>query len=132
MSGTSHLLQRARFLRFAVVGGAATVVYAVLAWALTLWLGMPAVPASVASYGFAALVSYFGHRRLTFRSDRPHGEAVSRFLGVTATGYVVSLVAPLLLTDLLDLHAAISIATTCIVVPLLNYVGLSRLVFATA
>ena len=131
MNRTIHHIRRGPFLRFVIVGGLVTAIYAVLAWTLGVQLGVPAVPASLASYATASVASYFGHRWITFRSDRPHGEAVSRFVGVTATGYAVSVVVPLVLTDLLGLHAGISIATTCIAVPLLNYAGLTRLVFAT-
>lgn len=129
---TGHLRRVAPFLRFAIVGSLATVVYAALAWAGIVWLGAPAAPASLASYAVAAFVSYFGHRWVTFRSTRPHGHAVPRFLGVTAGGYGVSLVVPFFLTDLLGLNVAISIAATCIAIPLLNYFGQSRLVFSVS
>jgi putative flippase GtrA len=125
-----RLFHETAAVRFGVVGIAATITYAALAWIATVWLALPAGPSSLAAYGAGSLVSYFGHRAVTFRSERPHREALPRFLGVTVVGYAVSLLIPLLLTDVLGLHPGISIAATCVAIPVLSYLGLSRLVFA--
>jgi hypothetical protein len=37
-----------RFIRFGLVGGTSTVIYAVLAWLFTIHIGMPAVVGSIA------------------------------------------------------------------------------------
>lgn len=118
-----------RPFRFVLVGLAATLCYAVLAWTSTTRLGLPPPVASLASYAAAAVLSYLGHRHLTFRSRRPHGEAVPRFAGISVAGYGVAFLAPWLLTDRIGAHPGIAIAVTCAVVPVLTYVGLGRLVF---
>ena len=65
-----------RLLWMATVGGTATLTYAALTWSLAVLTALPAAFASLASYAVAAVLSYFGHRRLTFRSRRSHREAV--------------------------------------------------------
>ena len=120
-------LQRLGWL--AGVGLAATAMYAGLAWAGIMLFGLASSLASLAAYCIAAAFSYHGHRRLTFRSNRSHGEAVPLFAGVSAFGYVAALAVPALLTDALGLHPAFAIVVVCLCVPLVNVVALSRLVF---
>jgi putative flippase GtrA len=125
-----QVLARAPWL--ALVGGAATLAYMALAWSGTVLLSLPGSVASVLAYTLAALMSYAGHRRLTFRSSRPHREAAPRFIGVTALGYGIAFLLPLLLTDLIGAHPLIAIVLTCTAVPVLNALALSRLVFPGA
>jgi putative flippase GtrA len=113
-------------MRFALVGAAATAVYAGLAWAGTEGLGLPSPIASLAAYAFAALLSYTGHRTLTFASRRRHREAAPRFGGIAAFGYVVALAAPWLLTERLGAPSYAAILTTCVLVPVFSYVSLAR------
>lgn len=114
---------------FGVVGLAATLCYAVLAIVFERGAGLAPVAASFAAYGCASLISYGGHRRLTFASSRPHAEAVPRFALLTLLGVAVALAAPQILTVRLGLPSLIAVAATCIAVPLLSYLGLDRLVF---
>ena len=114
---------------FAVIGASATLLYASLAWAATLALPVPAALASLLAYVAASAASYVGHRRITFRSGRPHRQAAPRFAGLAALGYAIALLAPWLLTDTLGAHPLIAIALTCIAVPVVNAVVLSRAVF---
>jgi putative flippase GtrA len=130
-SAVSPAFVPGRTLRFALVGVAATAIYAVLAWAGTEGLGLPSPLASIAAYAFAALCSYVGHRSMTFTSDRRHREAVPLFGGIAVFGYVVALGAPWLLTEKLGAPAHAAILTTCMLVPVFNYLALAR-VFAAA
>jgi putative flippase GtrA len=116
-----------RTTRFALVGAAATALYAGLAWFGTERLDLPSPLASLAAYALAALLSYAGHRSLTFASRRRHREAAPRFGGIAAFGYAVAVVAPWLLTDTLDAPPYAAILTTCIVVPVVSYVSLARI-----
>jgi putative flippase GtrA len=118
-------------MRFALVGAAATTLYAGLAWAGTEGLGLPSPLASIAAYALTALLSYAGHRSMTFASSRPHGEAAPRFGGIAVFGYVVALAAPWLLTEKLGAPSHAAILTTCVLVPIVNYASLAR-VFAPA
>jgi|SRR4051812_951427 putative flippase GtrA len=111
------------------VGTLSAAIYALATWLLAKQLAWPAVAASCAAYTVAALVSYFGHRRLTFRSDRPHREAVSRFVALSTVSYTVAFVTPGIVSGLLQAPIELSIAIVCVLIPAINYLALSRLVF---
>jgi putative flippase GtrA len=121
-----------RLFWWGVVGGAATLSYASLAWLLTKGADLPAAFASVVAYAVSACLSYVGHRHLTFRSRRSHGEAVSAFVGVSIVGYGAAFLVPAVITGLLGAPVEVSILLTCVTVPTLTYLGLSRFVFRTS
>ena len=127
---TAPAALRDRLGRFAAVGIAAALVYAVLAWLLTVVAGLPATVASFVAFGVAALCSYLGQRQMTFRSDRPHREAAPRFLGLTLVGYAIVIAAPLVFTDMLGADPLVAIVVASTLVPVVNYLGLERIVFA--
>lgn len=118
-----------RLRRLVLVGAAATILYAALAWSGTVLLGLASPLASVLAYALAAAPSYFGHRLLTFQSTRPHREAAPRFAGLTILGYLIAFAAPAILTDVLGLNPSVAIIVVCVAVPAVNAVALSRLVF---
>ena len=120
-----------RVARFAGVGAAATAIYAILAWGLTFLAGIPATAASVAAYAMAAVFSYFGHKRVTFRSGRPHAREVPRFVAATAIGLALAVAFPLIFTDRLHWPRLVAIVLTCIAVPAANYLILEFLVFGS-
>jgi putative flippase GtrA len=111
------------------VGALSAAIYALATWFLAKQLAWPAAAASCAACTVAALVSYFGHRRLTFRSDRPHREAVSRFVALSLVSYMVAFIVPSIVSGLLQAPIELSIAIVCLLIPAMNYVALSRLVF---
>lgn len=122
-----------RVSRFALIGIAATALYAVLAFLLSgagsgaARLG--AAPASLAAYAVAALFSYTGHKYFTFVSGGAHRFEAPRFLTLTAVGLCFSWVLPVILVDGLSMPALVPIIVTCIVVPVVNYFVLGRWVF---
>jgi len=119
-----------RVVRFGMVGAASTLAYMVLAL-LGEALGMAVVVASVAAYTLCIPFAYLGHRHLTFGSDRPHREAVSRFVALNLLGLGVSAAAPWLLCDLAGLPAFAGVFTAAILVPLASFAGQSLFVFPT-
>jgi putative flippase GtrA len=52
--------------------------------------GFDPVPATLLGYVAGGLVSYGLNRRLTYASDRPHGEAGWRFAVVAAVGFALT------------------------------------------
>jgi putative flippase GtrA len=118
-----------RLSRFAVVGGLATLLYAVLAFSFT-HVGMAAAGASVLAFLLAAVFSYAGHKYVTFVSGGRHAFELPRFLAVSAAGLAVASVLPAVLTDMLEFPAATAILLVCVVIPAVNYVVLGRWVFA--
>jgi putative flippase GtrA len=117
-----------RVLRFGIIGATSTGSYIILALAGEA-LGLPVALASVIAYAITIPLSYFGHRHLTFESDRPHREAASRFVALNLFGIGLSIGAPWLLCDRLELPAAIGVFTVAVLVPLASFVGQSLFVF---
>ena len=74
----------ARLLRFVGIGGLATAVYWILLLALNLFGHLEATLSSVIAYGVGFLVSYAGHRRITYRSRAAMRQEMARFLAVQA------------------------------------------------
>jgi putative flippase GtrA len=123
------LFDLGRLVRFGSVGMASTLLYAALAWGLTLGARIGAAPASVIAYVIAGAASYLVHKRFTFRSRAAHDREAPRFLCVSALGAGVALLAPVVLTGRLGFPPMIAIAFTCGAVPAVNYLMFDRLVF---
>lgn len=117
-----------RLVRFGLIGAATTLLYAGLAWLFGRGLHWPAALASAAAYGACATLSYWGHRKLTFRSREPHRVALPRFAATTAGGYAAALAVPVVL-GAFGFGFELAILLTCLAIPLANFVVLDRLVF---
>lgn len=124
-------LARLRLPRFAMIGAAATAIYAATAALLSAGADplLPAATASVCAYALAALASYAGHKYVTFGSAGAHVFEAPRFAAVTAMGIAFAGILPMVMVDGAGLDPLVPIAVTCIVVPVVNYVVLERWVF---
>lgn len=120
-----------RVVRFGIIGAASTGAYVALAL-IGKGLGLPVSAASLAAYAVAFPFSYFGHRRVTFQSDRPHREAVSRFVALNLFGLLLAVAMPWLLCDQLGLPGIAGIVAVAVTVPLSSFLGQSLLVFPSA
>ena len=85
----SALLTR-QFTAFFGVGVLAAVVHYGVLIGLVEGAAVDPVPATLMGYVAGGLVSYGLNRRLTYASDRPHGEAGWRFAVVAAVGFVLT------------------------------------------
>jgi putative flippase GtrA len=119
----------ARLLRFAVVGFAAMAAYALAVTLLTFAGVRPQWLASGMAYAIAAVWSYVGHRRFSFRSDAPHAVAGPRFVVATAIGQGLAVAIPALVTDLGGYPGHLATLAVCIVCPLASFVLHSCFVF---
>jgi len=63
----------------------------------SVWNG--AVPAALAGYSAGRIVSYLLNRRHVFRSNKPHEEAVTRFIIVVTVGFGLTYLFMLLLVQ---------------------------------
>ncbi|WP_051069030.1 GtrA family protein [Mesorhizobium metallidurans] len=121
-----------RLLKFASVGLAATVVYALCA-SLFASAGSgylsPAL-ASLAAYAVAAIFSYLGHKFFTFMSAGSHRFEAPRFAVLTGCGLAVAYLLPTLLVGQFGLPVSVPILLTCILIPLVNFVVLERWIFS--
>lgn len=78
------------FVQFVCVGLVATgLQYVLLLW-LVRQFGMSGTPASALSFACSALFNYALNRRFSFATDRPHSEALPRFMVVAGSGLVLN------------------------------------------
>jgi len=117
-----------RLSRFATIGVASTLLYAVLALGL-VHLGVDTTWASVIAFLLAAVFSYAGHKYVTYASGGRHVFEFPRFLALSLVGLGVVSILPVLLVGLLGMPPAIPILAACLVLPAFNYVVLGRWVF---
>lgn len=111
-----------RLPTFVAVGAVCTGTYVLLALLLGK-AGFGPVAASLLAYCCGMVISYNGHRLLTFASRRPHREGVPLFLCVNLFGIGISLIVPGVLTVALDLPSPVAVFATAMIVPLSNFLG---------
>jgi putative flippase GtrA len=76
-----------QFTTFAGVGFVATAAHYAVLIALVEIAGLPAVAAALCGFVVGGILSYGLNRRHTFRSERPHEEAIWRFAIVAGVGF---------------------------------------------
>jgi len=76
-----------QFVRFGAVGLIGTACHYTVLISLVQGLHSRPVAASTLGAIVGALVNYILNRRLTFASDRPHREALPRFMAVAIVGF---------------------------------------------
>jgi putative flippase GtrA len=76
-----------QFSGFVAVGFIAVGVHYSILIGLVEVFGIQAVPAALAGYSGGGIVSYLLNRRHVFRSNRPHEEAITRFIAVVTVGF---------------------------------------------
>ncbi len=104
-------------VRYTMVGAVGTLAHYLVLFTLVERCGVP--PAVATAFGFAtgAVINYFLNLRFTFQSDRPHREALPRFLTVAAAGMVLNSGIVALGAEVLRLHYMIpQVFATAVVV----------------
>lgn len=79
-----------QFGRFAVVGGLATAIHYVVLIILVQWAQSDVVFASSVGFLISAVFNYLLNRRITFRSQKSHLEALPRFFVVAFLGLLIN------------------------------------------
>jgi putative flippase GtrA len=79
-----------QFLRYVLVGGAATVADYGSYYLLTRASGMDSLTANPLSYMAGNVISFLGHRNVTFRSRGRVSSQYLRFICVTVVGIAIS------------------------------------------
>jgi len=79
-----------QFTMFSAVGGVAAVGHYGTLIALSELADAAPVPASLAGFIVGGVISYLLNYRFTFRSTKQHREAVTKFLAVATTGFVLN------------------------------------------
>ena len=118
-----------RLFWFVGIGGAATLAYAALAFAMTVQLGWPPALASALAYSACAIATFISHKRLTFQSSAPASGEIKRFALTSVVGYGLAAGLPWLFTQTLHYDPRLAITAVCVLCPALNFVLLSLFVF---
>lgn len=119
--------------RFGLVGLAGTILYVFLALAYDATF--PRWPATVGAFGaytVAGLFSYLSHKMFTFASEGDHAREAPRFIFVTACGYALATLLPLVLHDMMDLPLLLPVLLTATLIPIVNFFLLRRFVFPSS
>ena len=109
--------------RYAVVGAVGTLAHYLVLLALVERGGVTPTLATTVGFATGAIINYFLNLRFTFQSNRPHREALPRFLTVAAGGMLLNSGIVALGADMLRLHymipqvcatAAVVFCTFCV------------------
>ena len=119
-----------QFARFAAVGGLATLVHVAVGLSLVEGVGLAPLPANLAAFSAAVLVSYLGNRRWTFGLRDPGLDRLPRFLLVALLGLVLNQALVFLLVERLAWAYGAALAVVVLLVPLLSFMANRRWVFA--
>jgi len=110
-----------RFARFLIVGGIATLIqYVALIWSVERW-HWNAVLASSLGYLLSAIANYLLNYYFTFRSDKRHSVAITRFAIVAAAGFALNALLMELLTVKIHLPYVLSQVMATIGTLIWNY-----------
>lgn len=117
-----------RLLRFALVGGAATLIYGMLSVLLARGFGLPAMSAHLLAYLLVIPLSFIGQNRITFGYTGDHGKAFGRFVITSLFALTLSTCAVwgLQSRGYADLYGTLA---TMIIVPVISYLMLVFWVF---
>lgn len=115
-----------QFIRFAGVGGIATILMYLLLIVLVEWLAVAPVPASVLAYILSAIFNYIANYRFTFDSTVPHQKALPRFMLIATAGLALNTLIMFLLTDILPVHYLLAQVVATGVVLIWNFVANRR------
>jgi putative flippase GtrA len=118
-----------KLVRFALVGGIASLTYAVCVLMLSSQFGMHPVVSSVVGYSISLLVGFVGQRSLTFRSRARVKVDIIRFL--VAQGLNLLIVSALISAsmELRSGNYLWGLMIALIAIPLLNFAMLNWWVF---
>ena len=111
-----------RRARFILIGGAATLVHALMLGLLVEGAGLEPTPANLLAFISAFLVSYVGHKQVTFRSSAPHTQALPRFLLAALAGLFVNVALFAVFADMFGVHYWIVFALVIVTAPFVVYV----------
>jgi putative flippase GtrA len=120
----------ARVWWFLVVGTAAAAVHFGVVIALVSWARWPPLWANPAAWLVAFVVSYAGHRTLTFAdAHAPRARSLRRFFVVSALGFVVNHAAYAWLLTQHGLEYRVALAAVLVAVAVLSFTASRRWAF---
>lgn len=108
------------WFRFGLVGILATLTYLVVGL-LADRLGAGPYAASFAGYLASVGISYFGHGRFTFRTQRPYSATGPRFLVVTLSVFALTNLLVFVVTDLLGKPFFVATIVIAVTIPVATW-----------
>lgn len=126
---TSRFKEMLRILRFAITGGIASAVYAIVAILAVDLFALSGLFASIIGYTIAIPVSFFGQKFWTFRATGSMARELPRFLLVQLLNMAAAAAIMAVLVDLLGLDRLIGVAAVVLAIPAMTYLLLARKVF---
>ncbi|WP_299284715.1 GtrA family protein [uncultured Tateyamaria sp.] len=121
--------QSAKILRFACVGATVALLYVALYLGL-LTLGLAQPVANGAAFLLAVAVQYAGQAAFTFRAPLKDGPQITRFVAMIGCGLLSSALITGIAQPALGLPHWGAAAIVTLVLPIQNYLIMSRWVFA--
>lgn len=118
---TYHSLFNLRFVRFGIVGVAATVIHVAIFSLLVELFRIAPVVASVPAFLTAMLASYSVNHRWTFGARSSHWVYLPKYAVVSTLGLVLNIVITYLIVNILGYWYGMALALVVTVVPVATY-----------
>ncbi len=118
-----------RFVRFGIVGGLATLTYAVVSYFLITDIQLGAAISSSLAYLVSVPISFFGQKYFTFNSQGRVVVEVPKFIVVQVINIILCGVIMSVATEVLHFPAIVGIAFVVLLIPLASYLMFAGLVF---
>lgn len=115
-----------QFLRFCVIGVAATLTHFVVAVVMVELAGLPVLWANTVAFVTAFAVSYIGNHRWTFALDGGHVRFLPRFVATQVAGFGLNQAIVWLIAIRIGADYRLGLAAALVVVPVVTFV-ISRL-----
>ncbi|UWQ02423.1 GtrA family protein [Aliiroseovarius crassostreae] len=120
---------RSRLVPFVLVGGAGTATHFLTALLLANLTTLSGIFSNFGGFSAAVLISYFGHARLTFRTELDHQFHFPRFVLAAGCGLILSTALTWVIYDQLGWPFWQAMALVAVTVPVLTYLLLAGWVF---
>lgn len=120
-SAREWIVEAGRLVRFALVGVLASLLYALVTYAIAAAGIATPVVAAVGGSVAAGFVSYFGHLHFSFAVEPNHRVFVRRFVVITALVFLVNIGTTWLMTAVLKTSYVYSIIVVMALIPGISY-----------
>jgi|688.fasta_scaffold162468_2 putative flippase GtrA len=125
----SALITRGRIVAYGAVGLSAALVFIVVTRLAQAGGGLQLVPAAAVGFSASFVLSYFGHRWLTFRSAGAKAAEIPRFLVTSLMCFGLTLGCTHVFASRFGLSDLAALALTSAIVPVLNFLLMAVFVF---
>lgn len=128
-TGTERVETVQRFLRYCAVGGLGTLIHFGTTLILVERFGIDPVPATIAGFVGALVVSFLLNRGWVFASTVAAAPGLARYTAVSVLGFLLNVAIMVVVTRVLVLDYRIGLALVVLIVPATNFALNSRWTF---